>query len=81
MYIQKRERGKKFVITVNRSTDEELDQAIKDLEERGFKFIKRGVSKGEVVCYSTSRRYARYEFAGTANYEKFRRSWIFFTVS
>lgn len=71
MEIRKVPRGEKFRITIHRSTIEQLDQAIKDLEDRGFYVIKRGVTEGEAVCYSTTnKKHAKYEFTGTTKYNK-----------
>lgn len=71
MYIQKKPRGEKFRITVVRSSIEELDQAIKDLSERGFTVVDRGIKKGEFVIYtSTNKKHSKYEFSGTTSYDK-----------
>lgn len=71
MDFTSKQTGEKFYITVNRATTDQLDQAIKDLEERGFSLVKRGVTNGETVCYSsTNKRNAKYEFQGTERYSK-----------
>ena len=71
MEIRKVPRGEKFIITIHRKTDDELNQAIKDLEDRGFRLLQRGIHEGEAVCYSTTnKKHAKYEFTGTTKYNK-----------
>lgn len=67
MYIEKHDPTKPLRIKIKRRTIDELNQAIKDLEDRGFKVLQRGSFVTEYSEHHSNR-----EFAGTT---KLNRVW------